>query len=113
MSDIDNIVQGFPNPTIPQIIGILMYYTLKVVNLLISVNASSVHLNRGNGALGYLFLTVRPNTYLTISGQGFVPPVNLGATMTIPADSTGPYIATLERTFNSELKEWKTYQNVD
>ena len=33
--------------------------------------------------------------------------------MTIPAGSTGPQIASLERTFNSELKEWITYQNVD
>ena len=113
MSDIDKIVQGFPNPTIPQIIGIPTYYTLKEVNLLISANASSIHSNRGNGALGHLSLTVRPNTYQTIAGVAFDPPVNPGATMTIPGGSSGPQIAALERTFNSELKEWKTYQNVD
>ena len=113
MSDIDKIIQGFPNPSIPPIIGIPTYYTLKEVNILLSANASSVHSNRGNGALGHLFLTIRPNTYRTIAGIAFAPPVNPGVTMTIPPGSTGPQIAALERTFNSDLKEWRTYQNVD
>ena len=113
MSDIDKIVQGFPNPSIPQIIGIPTYYTLKEVNLLLSANGSSAHSNRRNGTLGHLFLTIRLNTYRTLAGTVFVPPVNPGVTMTIPAGSTGPQIAALERTFNSDLKEWVTYQNVD
>ena len=49
----------------------------------------------------------RMNTYQTIVEQTFVPPVNPGATMTIPPDSTSPKISALERTFNSKLKEWK------
>ena len=107
MSDIDKIAQRFPNPTIPQIIGIPTYYSLNEVNPLLSANVPSIHLNRRNDLLGHLILTVRLNTYQTIDGQTFVTPVNPGAAMTIPSGSTDHLIAALERTFNSKLRRYK------
>ena len=57
---IDNIVDGFPFPTIPPIVGTPAYNTIAKVNLKLSSNSASVQSNLGCGTLGLLQLTDHP-----------------------------------------------------
>ena len=64
---INKIVDGFPFPTIPPIVGTPTYNTIAEVNLKLNPNAASVQSNLGCGTLGLLQLTVSPAVYNTFS----------------------------------------------
>ena len=73
-SSTDKIVESFPYPTIPPIIGQPGYDTIAEVHLQLNANAASVQSHLGDGALGLLYLTVTPAVYNTLSLIPFVPP---------------------------------------
>ena len=75
-SSIENIVDGFPFPTIDPIIGTPHYEGIANIRLKLNSNAASVQSNPGCGTLSLLFLTVFPAVYATLSTIVFVPPVN-------------------------------------
>ena len=95
MTDINKIVQGFPHPTIPPIMGAPIDQMIIYVNTSLSSNSTSIHSNRGTGTLGYLFFAALPNTYRTQVGVDFLPPTNLGATAHVPIGSTELQISTI------------------
>ena len=51
---LDMIVDGFPFPTIPPIVGTQTYNTIAKVNFKLNSNAASVQSNLGCGTLGLL-----------------------------------------------------------
>ena len=75
-SAIENIVNGFPFPSIPPIVGDPNYVKVAEVYLQINSNAASVHSNLGSGVLGLLYLTVSPSVYNTLPATDFTPPMN-------------------------------------
>ena len=83
-SSIEEIVDGFPFPTIEPIIGTPDYESIADIHLKLNSNAASVQFNLGCGTLGLLFLTVSPAVYDTLSTTKFVPPVNPGPKPIIP-----------------------------
>jgi len=80
----DKIIETFPHPTITPIIGQPTYESIAELHLKLNANAASVHSNRGNGALGLLFLTIKPEVYSTLSNVPFLPPTNPGSNPSIP-----------------------------
>ena len=59
-TSIDKIVDGFPFPTIPPIVGTPTYNTISEVNLKLNSNSAYVQSNLVYGTLGLLQLTVSP-----------------------------------------------------
>ena len=94
-SSIDKIADGFPFPTIDPIIGTPYYEIISDMHLKLNSNAASVQSNIGCGTLGFLFLTVLPAVYATLSTTTFVPPVNPGPKLSIPTGLTGAVISDL------------------
>ena len=98
---------------LPPIVGLPDHKKIKSIHLILSLNAASMHLNLGNGALGHLALTVTAATYQTLAGIPFVNPPNPDANIHIPVGSTGPQISAIERTHNVTKQEFIDYTNVD
>ena len=104
---------SFPNKYVLLIVGIPNYKIIKELNLLLSVNAASVHSNGGNGSLGHLALTVSTTVLDTLAGCDFSAPTNPGATVDVPASATASQTAALKRTHKAAIKYWDTYNSVD
>ena len=110
---IDKIVDGFPFPTIPPIVGTPTYNTIAEVNLKLNSNAASVQSNLGCGTLGFLQLTVSPAVYNTLSVTAFVVTVNPGSSPDIPANSTGTQITKLRYAFDTVATLFNKYDRTD
>ena len=95
LSSIENIVDGFPFPTIDPIVGTPDYESITDIHLKLNSNAAPVQSNLGFGTLGLLFFTVSPAVYATLSGITFVPPVNPGPKPKIPYGASGAAISDL------------------
>jgi hypothetical protein len=113
MTIIDKIVEGFPHPTIPPIVGIPTYEAIAELNLHLNANAASVQSNLGNGQLGLLALTVSPAIFNTLSTIAFVPPANPGTTPTIPGGSTGAQTQAVIRQHTTDDKIFREYLACD
>jgi hypothetical protein len=113
MTIIDKIVDGFPHPTIPPIVGIPTYEAIAELNLHLNANAASVQSNLGNGQLGLLALTVSPAIFNTLSTVAFVPPANPGTTPTIPGGSTGAQTQAVIRQHTTDDKIFQEYLACD
>ena len=110
---IDKIVDGFPFPTIPPIVGTPTYHTISEVNLKLNSNAASVQSNLGCGILSLLQLTVLPAVYNTLSVTTFVVPINPGSSPDIPANSMGAQITELRYDFDTAAALFNEYDRTD
>ena len=110
---IDKIVDGFPFPTIPPIVGNPTYNTIAEVNLKLNSNSASVQSNLGCGTLGLLQLTVSPVVYNTLYSTPFIVPVNPGSVPIIPANSTGAQITKLRYAFDTNSALFNEYDRTD
>ena len=110
---IDKIMDGFPFPTIPPIVGTLTYNTIAKVNLKLNSNSASVQLNRGCGTLGLIQLTVSLAVYNTLLSIPFIVPVNPVSVPIIPANSTGAQIAELRYAFDTTSAIFNEYDRTD
>ena len=109
----DKIVDGFPFPTIPLIVGTLTYNTIAEVNLKLNTNTASVQSNLGYGTLGLLHLTVSPVVYNTLSSITFIVPVNPNSEPIIPANSTGTQMTKLCYAFDTASALCNEYDRTD
>jgi hypothetical protein len=112
-ANVDSIVNGFPHPTIPPIMGIPTYATIAEVNLKLNANTASVKSALSNEALGLLALTVSLAVYATLSDVPFVVPINPGPQPDIPVGATGPQIAAITCAHNEDLRIWQEYMATD
>ena len=112
-SPIEKIVDGFPFPTIDPVFGTPDYEIIADIHLKLNSNAASVHSNLGCGTLGFLFLTVFPAVYATLSTTAFVPPVNPGPEPSIPTGATGAVIADLRYRHTESTNIFTEYKNTD
>ena len=110
---IGKIVDVFPFPTIPPIVGTPTYNTITEANLKLNSNAAYVQSNLGCGTLGLLQLTVSPAVYNTLSVTAFVVPANPGSAPDIPTNSTGAQITELCYTFNTAAALFNEYDRTD
>ena len=110
---IDKIVDGFPFPTIPPIVGTLTYNTIAKVNLKLNSNSASVQFNRGCGTLGLIQLTVSLAVYNTLLSIPFIVPVNPVSVPIIPANSTGAQITELCYAFDTASALFNKYDRTN
>ena len=110
---IDKIVDGFPFPKIPPIVGTPTYNTIAEVYLKLNSKSVSVQSNIGCGTLGLLQLTVSPAVYNTLSSIPLIVPVNPGSVPIIPANSTGAQITELRYAFDTTSALFKEYNRTD
>ena len=110
---IDNIVNGFPFPTIPPVFGTPTYNTIAKVNLKLNSNSASVQSNLGCGTLGLLQLTVSPAVYNTLSYTTHIMPVNPVSVLIIPANSTGVQTTKLRYAFDTASALFNEYDCTD
>ena len=101
LTAIDKIVDCFPFPTIPPIVGTPTYNTIAEVNLKLNSNAAFVQSNLGCDTLRLLQLTVSPAVYITFSSITFIVPFNPGSEPIIPANSTVAQITKLRYAFDT------------
>ena len=109
----EKILENFPHPHIQPIVGQPTYESIAEMHLKLNANADSVHTNLGNGKLGFLYLTVEPSVYNSLSTVVFVPPVNPDLDPIIPTNATGPQIAELRRKHKEKHDEFQKYINTD
>jgi ribosomal protein S17E len=109
----DSIVEGFPHPIIPPIIGIPSYTTISTLNLKLNANAASIQSDLGNGALGLLSLTVSPDVFNTLSDIPFIAPLNPGPQPIIPEAATAAMLSALTRAHTENLRIWREYLATD
>ena len=110
---IGKIVDDFPFPTIPPIVGTPTYYTIAEVNLKLNSNSASVQSNLGCGTFGLLQLTVSPAVNNTLSSIAFITTVNPGSVPIIPANSTGAKINKLRYAFDTASALFNEYNHTD
>ena len=110
---IGKIVDGFPFPKIPLIVGTPTYNTIAEVNLKINSNPTSVQSNLGCCTLGLLQLTVSPAVYSILYFIPFIVPVNPGSVPIIPANSTGAQITELRYYFDTASALFNEYNCTD
>ena len=106
---INKIVDGFPFPTIPPIVGTPTYNTIAEVNLKLNSNAASFQSNLGCGTLSLLQLTVSPAVYNNFSSTALIVTVNPGSIPIIPANSTGAQITELRYAFDTSSTLFNKY----
>ena len=113
-TDINKIVDGFPHPIIPPIIGVPTYQSISELNLQLNANAASVQSNLGDGQQGLLALTVSTAIYATISNIPFVAPANPGPTADLPeGGGTGPVLAAIVAAHKLATDIFKEYNATD
>ena len=112
-SSTENIVDGFPFPTIDPIVGTPQYENISDIHLKLNSNTASVQSNRGCGTLGLLLLTVSPVFYAILSDIVFVPSVNPGTKPNIPAGANGATISNLRYHHAVANKIFTEYKNTD
>ena len=112
-TDIDKIMDGFPFPMIPPIVGTPTYNSIAEVNLKLNSNSASFKSNLGCGTLGLLQLIVSPVVYNTLSSIPFIVPVNPGSVPIIPANSTGAQITELRYAFDTASTFFNEYNRTD
>ena len=113
MATADKVVERFPHPTIPPIVGQPTFDTLQGLKLLLSTNAASIGSHLGDGLLGLLWLTVSDTVYNTLSATPFIQPTNPGPIPIIPANATGVVVTSLTDTHNRETKLFREFNNTD
>ena len=113
MASTDKIIEGFPHPSIPPIVGQPSFDSLQALKILLSTNAASIISHLGNGILGLLWLTVSDTVYNTLSVIPFVPPANPGPSPVIPVPSTQAVITAITNTHKRESRIFHEFNNTD
>ena len=107
-------MESFPRPTVQPIVGKPSYLPIAALLQQCTENAASIPSTLGGGAHGHAGQVLSATDYAALPNTApFVVPANPGATATIPAGSTGPQIAAIERLFKQQTVIYQTYRNVD
>ena len=112
-SSTENIVNGFPFPTIDPIVGTPDYESITNIHLKLNSNAASVQSNLGCSTLGLLFLTVSTAVYATLFTIVLDLPVKPGPKLNIPTGATGAAIADLRYDHVEATKIFTDYKNTN
>ena len=112
-SSVEKIRESFPFLTVDPIVGQPTYDSIKELHKKLNANAASIHSHLGNGKLGLLYLTVKPEVYNTLSDIEFVPPVNPGPTVNYPEGGTQFQLTAAEKAHKESTKIFFQYDSTD
>ena len=110
---VKTIREEFPFPTLKKQLGLPSYETINSVHTKIKSNTASVPSNLGGGTHVLLGLVFDSATYQTLTGSLFAKSHNSSTVPTIPAASSGPVIAQIERAHTEVLREWQETTRAD
>ena len=68
---LEKIVVYFSHPTVPPIVGQPSYKMISELKLKLNTDVASIYSHRGDGRLGLLYLTLKPEVYNTQSATQF------------------------------------------
>ena len=108
---VENIIESFPNSSIPIIEGEPTYDKIKQIKKLLIENASSIQTTLGGGNYGYLGLILKLAKYQTVTGHQFQPHPNPGALPVIPHGTTQHQILSANAQHKESLRLWRE-QNI-
>eukprot|EP00957_Ditylum_brightwellii_P195338 14883266-Ditylum_brightwellii.AAC.1 len=77
---VEEIVNDFPQPTVPNVSGEPIYETIHIIHKILQENAVLVNSNAGGGAHGHLALVLTPGHYQQVTGHIFAPSMHPGRT---------------------------------
>ena len=109
----EKVKDSFPFLSVEPIIGQPTYDSIRGLHKKLNANAASVHSHLGNGKLGLLYLTVKPEIYNTLSEVEFVPPENPGPTVNIPENGTQHQILAAQKLHEENRKLFIQYDACD
>ena len=110
---VESVLESFPNPRVPPIVGRPTQQSIQALTQLLYENAASVYSALGGGAHGHLGVIMNAVQYNTLVGANYIAPLNPGGTPVIPAGSTGPQIQRIQAQFRNETELYKLHTNVD
>ena len=68
-TSVEKIRDAFPFLSVEPIVGQPTYETIQLLHKKLNANAASIHSHLGNGKLGLLYLTVKPEVLPATSGH--------------------------------------------
>ena len=107
------MVESFPYPTLTPIAGVPDYESLAELHTQSNCNSSSIQYNLGGGSHGILALTLEASVLNMLTATPFVIPLNSGATVDVPTNSTAAQITNLRKAHDDETKAFIQYDNAD
>jgi hypothetical protein len=85
---VEEIINGFPNPILPQIDNEPTFEDIQITTRLLNANAISIPSMAGGGAHKHLGIIMAQVEYAAISTPPWVEPYNPNATPIIPPGTT-------------------------
>ena len=113
VASIDKILKAMPHSYIPPIIGQPTYSSIHEIHQFLNSNAASIQFNLGCGTMGFIYLTLLPTVYATLSATLFIPPPKPDATATIPSTATASQTSSIRQAHNEAQEIFKEYYNTD
>ena len=112
MTDSETVKLNFPFPIIPKNPGLPTYKVISEVHSKGKANAASIASELGGGSHGLLGLTLSTATYLQLTGNAFVRPINPG---TIPTNVMGSAAVMAEqvRQHKEQLRVFRQVENTE
>ena len=105
----DQLIDGFPTPTVTKIEGIPSHDTLANLKEELSENAASVPTEAGGGHHGYLGLLLSDTVYHQLTGHHFAAPVQPNIQPVIPRGSNAEEINAIDRTHKAAVRRHKEF----
>ena len=113
VASINKIIEAVSQSSIPPVIGQTTYYSIHKIHQYLSSNTAFIQSNLGCGTLGFIYLTLSPIIYATLSATLFVPPPNPGATTTIPSTLTAAQTSYIRQAHTESQEVFNKDDNTD
>ena len=107
---VEAMLESFPNNPVTKIEGEPTYQTLRLLEVELIQNASSIMTELGGGNHGYLGLVLSAEKYMELTGYEFIPHPNPGPIPTFPDSPTQPQIAQINATHKEQLCLYREQQ---
>ena len=111
--DTNKIMVDFPHPIVDLILGRPTYATIKEPHVHLNANAVSIYTNLGDAQHRLLRLTMSDVQYNSVSTVPFVAPVNPGATVFYPPNTTSSRIKQADDVHDKAFMLFKEYTLTD
>ena len=113
VNTLETILVSFVEFPLPPLEGNPTHSYLMEVNGYLNACSASVHSNLGNGAVGYLAITMQPAGFAIACPNAFITPTNLGATLILANPPPSIAIIGIQTRAHSEyLQIFNDYYNV-
>jgi hypothetical protein len=110
---VEEIINGIPNPILPNIDNKPTFENIQIITRLLNANAISIPTMAGGGAHGHLGIIMTQVEYAAISTSPWVDPYNPKAIPIIPPGTTAVDAAQIARMHSECRRIYMNRINVD